>query len=79
MGEEERANINANFSDNFFEEGLAFYVYGVGSGKATEFFRFRNVNVPDTYIYVTDGEAESIRNNFADTFAEEGVAFEVEI
>ncbi len=30
------------------------------------------------YIYVTDGEAESIRNNFADTFVEEGIAFEVE-
>ncbi|HHP7232513.1 MAG TPA: hypothetical protein ACFCUY_16840, partial [Xenococcaceae cyanobacterium] len=79
VGEEERASINANFSESFTEEGLAFYVYGVGAEEATEFSRFRNLNLADTYLYATGEEAESIRNNFADTFVEEGPAFEVEI
>ena len=79
VGEEERASINTNFSESFREEGLAFYVYGVGAGEATEFTRFRNLNAPDTYIYATGAEAESIRTNFVNTFEEEGDAFEVEI
>ena len=79
VGEEERASINTNFAESFIEEGLAFYVYGVGAGDATEFTRFRHLNAPETYIYATGAEAESIRTDFANTFEEEGAAFEVEI
>jgi 2',3'-cyclic-nucleotide 2'-phosphodiesterase (5'-nucleotidase family) len=79
VGEEERVNINENFSESFAEEGLAFYVYGVGAEVATEFIRFRNLNSPENYLYATGEEAQGIRDNFATTFAEEGAAFEVDI
>lgn len=79
VGEEERVNINENFSESFTEEGLAFYVYGVGAEAATEFTRFRNLNSPENYLYATGEEAQNIRDNFATTFEEEGAAFEVDI
>lgn len=79
VGDEERASINENFAESFNEEGVAFYVYGVGAQEATEFSRFRNLNSPENYLYATGEEAQSIRDNFANTFEEEGAAFEVEI
>ena len=75
VGEEERADINENFSDSFTEEGLAFYVYGVGSNKGTPFSRFQNNDFPGTYLYAAGEEAENIRNNFPN-FEDEGIAFE---
>ena len=77
-GEAERENINENFADDFNEEGLAFYVYGVGADLATEFVRFQNSVRPGTYLFAGPEEAEGIRDNFP-SFEEEGVAFEVVI
>lgn len=44
----------------------------------TDIFRFQNNDVPGTYIYVTQPEAENIRDNF-DNFTEEGKAFQVAV
>ena len=74
VGEDERAAINETDNSSFTEEGLAFYVYGADASEATDFFRFRNLNSPETYLFATGEEAEQIRNN--NSFAEEGVAFE---
>ena len=78
VGESERASIQSdgNLSQAFTEEGLAFYVYGPGSGQATEFYRFRNLNVTGSYLYATGAEREQILANFSDSYLEEGVAFE---
>ncbi|HHP7231165.1 MAG TPA: hypothetical protein ACFCUY_09930 [Xenococcaceae cyanobacterium] len=75
----EAENIRAKFSDTFAEEGLAFYVYGVGAEEATKVTRFRSLVAPETYLYATGTEAEAIRTDFAETFAVEGAAFEVAI
>ncbi len=74
-GEEERAGILANFSETFTEEGLAFYVYGVGAEQGTPFSRFHNSNFPGTYLYAAGDEAANIRTNFLN-FEDEGIAFE---
>ncbi|ELS02889.1 hypothetical protein Xen7305DRAFT_00026070 [Xenococcus sp. PCC 7305] len=81
VGEDERNSINnnPNLAAVFTEEGRAFSVYGAGSGEATEFSRFRNLNNPNNYLYAAGAEAESIRNDFATTFVDEGAAFESEI
>ena len=78
--EEERNNINSdpNLADSFTEEGISFYVYGVGAGEETPFFRFQNSLVPGTYLYATGAEADNIRVNFPN-FIEEGIAFEARI
>ena len=78
VGELERANIlnDENLSQAFTEEGLAFYVYGVGAGQATEFYRFRNLNIAGSYIYATGVERENIIANYSDSYIEEGIAFE---
>ena len=76
VGEEEREGIRDNFSNDFNEEGLAFYVYGVGSGEGTEFIRFQNSDRPGTYLFAGPEEAQGIRDNFP-SFIEEGPAFEV--
>ena len=75
VGDEERAGILENFSDSFTEEGLAFYIYGVGADKGTPFTRFHNDNFPGTYLYAAGEEAENIRLDFPN-FADEGAAFE---
>ncbi|MGK7899218.1 MAG: hypothetical protein AB4372_37780 [Xenococcus sp. (in: cyanobacteria)] len=79
-GAEERASIHQNYSDYFIEEGLSFYVYGVGEGKGVTFYRFRNdnSNLGSTYLFATGAEAENIRHNFPN-FIEEGAAFEAVI
>ncbi|MDJ0651006.1 MAG: hypothetical protein QNJ60_20120 [Xenococcaceae cyanobacterium MO_188.B19] len=75
-GEQERISINENFADAFREEGLAFYVYGAGTGLGEEFIRFQNSDRPGTYLFAGEQEAKSIRANFPN-FMEEGAAFEV--
>ncbi|MDJ0649308.1 MAG: hypothetical protein QNJ60_11440 [Xenococcaceae cyanobacterium MO_188.B19] len=75
-GQEERESIKENFSDAFTEEGLAFYVYGAGTGLGREFIRFQNSDRPGTYLFAGQEEAESIIKDFPN-FLEEGVAFEV--
>ena len=76
-GEQERNNVNQHYSDSFIEEGLSFYVYGVGEGKGATFYRFRNSNPNrgSNYLFATGEEAEYIRHNFPDLL-EEGAAFE---
>ncbi|MDJ0744649.1 MAG: peptidylprolyl isomerase [Xenococcaceae cyanobacterium MO_167.B27] len=77
-GEQERASINQDFADSFIEEGLAFYVYGAGSGLGTDFSRFQNRDRPGTYLFATGEERANIRENFTN-FEDEGIAFEVDI
>ncbi|MEM9276648.1 MAG: vanadium-dependent haloperoxidase [Cyanobacteria bacterium P01_F01_bin.143] len=81
VGESERSSIqnDADFSQAFREEGLAFYVYGVDAGEATEFYRFRNLNIAGSYLYVTGAERENIIANYSNSFVEEGIAFEANI
>lgn len=74
--EEERQDIKQNFSEAFTEEGLAFYVYDVGSGLGTEYTRFQNQDNPGTYLFANPEETERIKNDFPN-FVEEGAAFEV--
>ncbi|VEP14524.1 hypothetical protein H1P_270017 [Hyella patelloides LEGE 07179] len=75
-GESERININDNFTEEFTEEGLAFYVYGAGTGQGNTFYRFQNENKPGTYLFAGEAERESILADFPN-FIEEGAAFEV--
>ncbi len=79
-GEAERNSIKTdpNLSNAFTEEGIAFYIYGVGAGEATPFSRFQNSLIPGTYLYATGFEADNIRANFSN-FIEEGIAFEARI
>ena len=78
VGADERDAILADpdFSGEYALEGLAFYVYGAGAGEATSFNRLRNVNLPGAYLYATGDELANIRANFADTYVDEGAAFE---
>ena len=75
-GEAESQSIRLNFFDSFIEEGIAFYVYGAGSGLGTPFDRFQNLDRPGTYLYAGPGESANIIDNFPG-FQLEGVAFEV--
>ena len=79
VGEEERAAINAdpNFSGEYTEEGLAFYVYGSDSDEGSDFNRLRNLSIPGAYLYATGDELANIQTNFSDTYIDEGAAFEV--
>ncbi|MDJ0900002.1 MAG: vanadium-dependent haloperoxidase [Xenococcus sp. MO_188.B8] len=81
VGESERAKIQSdeNLSQAFSEEGLAFYVYGVGAGQATEFYRFRSLNIAGSYLYVTGAERANLIANYSDSYVEEGVAFEARV
>ncbi len=80
VGEAERdsINMNPNLANNFTDEGIAFYAYGIGAGKETPFYRFQNSEVPGTYIYATGTEAITIRADFPN-YIEEGIAFEARI
>lgn len=43
----------------------------------TQLYRFSNNFIPGTYLFVTEGERESIKANYYDIFEEEGAAFKV--
>ena len=77
VSESESEEINENFSEQFTEEGLAFYVYGVGEDKGTPFTRFQNTDLPGTYLFAGPSETSNINENFPD-FQNEGIAFEVD-
>ena len=81
VGEEERNNIknDPNFSGEYTEENLAFYVYGVNAGEATIFNRLRRVDIPGVYIYAAGEELTNLQTNFSDIYVDEGIAFETEI
>ena len=74
-GAEEAENIRNNFPDVFEEEGFAFNVSLGEKDGLVKFNRFRNNNINGTYIFANEEESESIRENFADVFTEEGTAF----
>lgn len=76
--EKESESIRANFSEEFTEEGIAFYAYGADADMGQDVFRFRNMT-NNTYLFVLGEEAISVRQNYADVFVEEGVAFEVRV
>ena len=80
VGEEElnRINEDPNFSNEFTNQGIAFYVYGVGANQATPFSRFQNSDLPGSYLYATGEEADNIRANFPNLI-DEGTAFEAVI
>ncbi|MBL1208424.1 Calx-beta domain-containing protein, partial [Geminocystis sp. GBBB08] len=73
VGEEERESILSNYSNNFIEEGLAFYVSDTPEDGLIAFNRFRNSSLVG-YIYAGETESESIRANYPQ-FIEEGIAF----
>jgi hypothetical protein len=88
VGQEEYNTIFSEGSaqeSKWIKEGLdrngndlpAFYVYGAGSNKGIQFNRFRNNN-NGAYIFTAPEETENILNtpSLADTFINEGVAFE---
>ncbi len=74
-GESEAGNIRTKFT-NFKEEGIAFYVFGVGSGQGITFNRFQNNSNPGTYLFAGPAETASILANNKN-FVLEGAAFEV--
>ncbi|BAQ63278.1 Calx-beta domain-containing protein [Geminocystis sp. NIES-3709] len=74
VGEEEKQSILANYSNNFIEEGLAFYVSDTLDDNLIAFNRFRNSSLPGAYIYAGEEETESIRSNYPQ-FIDEGIAF----
>ncbi|MGK7897998.1 MAG: FG-GAP repeat domain-containing protein [Xenococcus sp. (in: cyanobacteria)] len=78
QAERDSINIDPNLANNFTDEGIAFYAYGVGAGEETPFYRFQNSDVPGTYIYATGTEADTIRADFPN-YIEEGIAFEARI
>lgn len=73
-GDSERENINANLSDNFTEEGLAFTAASQPDDELTAFYRLRS-NLG--YILVGEEERASILGNssLSGVFEEEGLAF----
>lgn len=77
VGESERQGINENFSESFIEEGLAFHLYGAGTGQGVEFNRFQN-NENGTYLFAAPEETTAISNdpNLSAVFTNQGVAFE---
>lgn len=81
VGEEERNAIvnNPNLSQTFELEGLAFYVYGAGSGNGEPLYRLQNNAIPGTYLFAGQQERDAIFANpsFAANFNDEGIAFEV--
>ena len=60
------------------EEGIAFYVYPGSADIGVDFYRFQNLDVPGTYIFVNGQERQNILANYPN-FVEEGIAFEVEV
>jgi len=80
--EGESQSIRDNFPQ-FIEEGPAFKVSSQqasfqrpdeSTDTLVRFNRFQNSEVPGTYLYATEGESISIRQNFSQ-FDEEGIAF----
>ncbi len=77
VGEEERDRINENFADTFTEEGLAFKVAVEEGDDLIPLYRFQSTITPGTYLFAQEEERVSIKENFADSFTEEGLAFYV--
>ena len=65
---------NADFGRNFQSEGFAFSVASEANDSLIALNRFRDTNNFGAYIYTTETESVSIRENFSN-FVEEGVGF----
>ena len=75
VGEEERQNINQNFTDSFTEEGIGFYATDTPGDGLVAIYRFQSKAVPGTYLFAGEEEKQSINENFSKTFNYEGMAF----
>ena len=76
-GDNEAQNVRDNFADSFTEEGLAFTAASQEGEDLIPLFRFQSNIIPGTYLFAGPGESQSIRDNFSESFTEEGLAFEV--
>lgn len=74
-GVQESFSIRQNFRNTFVEEGEAFKVSTTPEDGLIRFNRFQNRNLPGTYLFAGEQESVSIRQNFSNTFMEEGIAF----
>ena len=72
----EKESINANFSENFVDEGTAFFALPTTAGIGTTLFRLQNIEQPGTFVLATAEERDSILADFPQ-FVEEGAAFNV--
>ena len=63
--------------ENFFNEGLAFYAYPPSSGSGSNFSRFENSGLPDTFVFQGAVEAANTRQNFPG-FIDKGETWAVE-
>ncbi len=50
-------------------------IFSVIDWAIIRFNRFANLQVAGTYLFATEEESISIRQNFSDIFQEEGIAF----
>jgi len=75
VGAEERTDILNNYSPPFIEEGFAFNVSYQQQDGLIRFNRFQSMETPGTYLFASEEESVSIRQNHSNTFDEEGVAF----
>lgn len=75
--EAESIGIRANYSDKFFEEGIAFYAYGADANLGQDVFRYQSKINPGTFLFVLEAEKNLIDSQYASLFSYEGVAFEV--
>ncbi|PHV61295.1 choice-of-anchor Q domain-containing protein [Cyanobacterium aponinum] len=75
VGAEERTDILNNYSPPFIEEGLAFNVSYQQQDGLIRFNRFQSMETPGTYLFASEEESVSIRQNHSNTFDEEGIAF----
>ncbi|WP_324282419.1 choice-of-anchor Q domain-containing protein [Cyanobacterium aponinum UTEX 3221] len=75
VGAEERTDILNNYSPPFIEEGFAFNVSYQQQDGLIRFNRFQSMETPGTYLFASEEESVSIRQNHSNTFDEEGIAF----
>ncbi|WP_330202846.1 hypothetical protein [Cyanobacterium sp. Dongsha4] len=74
-GEEESISIRKDYSPPFVEEGFAFNISYTPKEGLTRFNRFQNKIISGTYLFASEEESVSIRQNYSETFKEEGIAF----
>ena len=63
--------------DNFIDEGIAFYAYPPNSGSGSNFTRFENSGLSDTFVFQGAVEAANTRQNFPG-FVDQGETWAVE-
>lgn len=71
----ESKGIADNFSEIFNLEGESFKVSSEAEDGLLKYNRFQSKINPGTYLFASEEESVSIRQNFSSAFQEEGVAF----